>query len=551
MAGPQFVYFMRDLSKTYAGGKQVLKNIYLSFYPGAKIGIVGVNGAGKSTLLRIMAGTDTEFTGEAWAADGVSVGYLPQEPQLDSTKNVLGNVMEGVAAKRALVDRFNEIAANYSDETADEMADLQDKIEAAGLWDLESQVEMAMDALRCPDGEAEVSTLSGGERRRVALCRLLLEAPDILLLDEPTNHLDAETVAWLEKTLKEYKGCVILVTHDRYFLDNVTGWILELDRGRGIPHEGNYSTFLAEQEKRLLQEGKEAEARESSLAREREWISRSPKARQAKSKARINAYEDLLARSQEQRQGPAQILIPVSERLGSIVVEAEGLTKAYGERLLFENVNFKLPPGGIVGVIGPNGAGKTTLFRLLTGQEKPDGGILRIGDTVQIGYVDQSRDALNPNKTVWEEISGGTDILEFGKTKMNSRAYCGAFNFKGGDQQKKVGQLSGGERNRVHMAKLLRSGANLLLLDEPTNDLDVETLRALEAALEDFAGCAMIISHDRWFLDRIATHMLAFEGESHVEWFEGNFQDYEADRKRRLGVSADQPHRIKYKRFAR
>ena len=551
MAGPQFVYFMRDLSKTYAGGKQVLKNIYLSFYPGAKIGIVGVNGAGKSTLLRIMAGTDTEFTGEAWAADGVSVGYLPQEPQLDSTKNVLGNVMEGVAAKRALVDRFNEIAANYSDETADEMADLQDKIEAAGLWDLESQVEMAMDALRCPDGDAEVSTLSGGERRRVALCRLLLEAPDILLLDEPTNHLDAETVAWLEKTLKEYKGCVILVTHDRYFLDNVTGWILELDRGRGIPHEGNYSTFLAEQEKRLLQEGKEAEARESSLAREREWISRSPKARQAKSKARINAYEDLLARSQEQRQGPAQILIPVSERLGSIVVEAEGLTKAYGERLLFENVNFKLPPGGIVGVIGPNGAGKTTLFRLLTGQEKPDGGILRIGDTVQIGYVDQSRDALNPNKTVWEEISGGTDILEFGKTKMNSRAYCGAFNFKGGDQQKKVGQLSGGERNRVHMAKLLRSGANLLLLDEPTNDLDVETLRALEAALEDFAGCAMIISHDRWFLDRIVTHMLAFEGESHVEWFEGNFQDYEADRKRRLGVSADQPHRIKYKRFAR
>ena len=551
MAGPQFVYFMKDLSKTYAGGKQVLKAIYLSFYPGAKIGIVGVNGAGKSTLLRIMAGIDTEFTGEAWAADGVSVGYLPQEPQLDATKDVLGNVMEGVATKRALVDRFNEIAANYSDETADEMAELQDKIEAAGLWDLDSQVEMAMDALRCPDGDAEVSKLSGGEKRRVALCRLLLEAPDILLLDEPTNHLDAETVAWLEKTLKDYKGCVILVTHDRYFLDNVTGWILELDRGRGIPHEGNYSAFLGEQEKRLLQEGKEAESRESSLAREREWISRSPKARQAKSKARINAYEELLARSQEQRQGPAQILIPVSERLGSIVVEAEGLTKAYGERLLFENVNFKLPPGGIVGVIGPNGAGKTTLFRLFTGQEKPDGGVLRIGDTVQIGYVDQSRDALHADKTVWEEISGGTDILEFGKTKMNSRAYCGAFNFKGGDQQKKVGQLSGGERNRVHMAKLLRSGANLLLLDEPTNDLDVETLRALEAALEDFAGCAMIISHDRWFLDRIATHMLAFEGESHVEWFEGNFQDYEADRKRRLGVSAEQPHRIKYKRFAR
>ncbi|HVV64733.1 MAG TPA: energy-dependent translational throttle protein EttA [Rhizomicrobium sp.] len=551
MAGPQYVYVMKGLSKTYPGGKQVLKDIWLSFYPGAKIGIVGVNGSGKSTLMRIMAGQDKEFTGEAWAADGIRTGYLPQEPQLDPAKNVRDNVMEGVAKKKALLDRYNEIAANYSDETADEMARLQDEIEAQGLWDLDSQVDQAMDALRCPDGEADVTTLSGGEKRRVALCRLLLDAPDILLLDEPTNHLDAESVQWLEQTLREYKGCVILVTHDRYFLDNVTVWILELDRGRGIPHEGNYSSFLVVQEKRLHQEGAEAAARERELAREREWISQSPKARQAKSKARINAYEELLAKSQEQRSGPAQILIPIAERLGSRVVEAENVSKAYGDRLLFENLNFKLPPGGIVGVIGPNGAGKTTLFKLLTGQEKPDSGKLLIGDTVQIGYVDQSRDALDPNKTVWQEISGGTDILEFGKTKMNSRAYVGAFNFKGGDQQKKVGQLSGGERNRVHLAKLLRGGANLLLLDEPTNDLDVETLRALELALEEFAGCAMIISHDRWFLDRMATHMLAFEGDSHVEWFEGNFQDYEADKKRRLGIDADQPHRIKYKRFAR
>jgi len=551
MAGPQFVYFMRGLSKTYPGGKPVLKDIHLSFYPGAKIGIVGVNGSGKSTLMRIMAGQDKEFTGEAWAADGIRTGYLPQEPGLDASKDVRGNVMEGVAAKKALVDRYNEIAANYSDETADEMAKLQDEIEAQGLWDLDSQIDQAMDALRCPDGDADVSTLSGGERRRVALCRLLLEAPDILLLDEPTNHLDAESVEWLEHTLKEYKGCVILVTHDRYFLDNVTGWILELDRGRGIPHEGNYTRFLEIQDKRLLQEGKEAEARERTLAREREWISQSPKARQAKSKARIAAYEDLLAKSQESRQGSAQILIPISERLGSLVVEADGIAKGFGDRLLFENMAFKLPPGGIVGVIGPNGAGKTTLFRMLTGQEKPDAGTLRIGDTVQIGYVDQSRDDLDAGKTVWEEISGGTDILEFGKQKMNSRAYVGAFAFKGGDQQKKVGQLSGGERNRVHLAKLLRKGANLLLLDEPTNDLDVDTLRALEAALEDFAGCAMIISHDRWFLDRIATHMLAFEGDSHVEWFEGNYQDYEEDKKRRLGIDAETPHRIKYKRFAR
>jgi len=552
MAGPQYVFVMKGLSKTYPGGRQVLKDIWLSFYPGAKIGIVGVNGAGKSTLMRVMAGIDKDFTGEAWAADGIRMGYLPQEPQLDPAKDVRGNVMDGVAEKKALLDRFNEIAANYSDETADELAALQDQIEAQGLWDLDSQIDQAMDALRCPDGDADVATLSGGEKRRVALCKLLLEAPDILLLDEPTNHLDAESVAWLEHTLREYKGCVILVTHDRYFLDNVTGWILELDRGRGIPHEGNYTSFLAVQEKRLLQEGKEEEARERTLAREREWIQQSPRARQAKSKARITAYEDLLAKSQEQRQGPAQIVIPAGPRLGSVVVEAEGLTKAFEDRILFEGVNFTLPPGGIVGVIGPNGAGKTTLFRILTGQEKPDGGSLHVGETVQLGYVDQSRDALDPNKTVWEEISGGADVLELGaKRTMPSRAYVGAFNFKSGDQQKKVGQLSGGERNRVHLAKMLKTGANLLLLDEPTNDLDVETLRALEAALEDFAGCAMIISHDRWFLDRIATHMLAFEGDSHVEWFEGNYQDYEADRKRRLGIDADQPHRIKYKRFTR
>jgi ATP-binding cassette ChvD family protein len=551
MAGPQFVYYMKDLSKTYPGGKQVLKNIYLSFYPGAKIGIVGVNGAGKSTLMKIMAGQDKEFTGEAWAADGVRTGYLSQEPQLDPDKTVRENVMEGVAKKQALVDRFNEIAANYSDETADEMARLQDEIEAQGLWDLDSKVDQAMDALRCPDGDATVDTLSGGERRRVALCKLLLDAPDILLLDEPTNHLDAESVAWLETTLREYKGCIILVTHDRYFLDNVTGWILELDRGKGIPYEGNYSSFLEVQEKRLKQESNEEAAQQRTIAREREWISQSPKARHAKSQARINRYDELVAKSQDQRQQTATIMVPVAERLGDLVIEAEGLGKGYGDRLLYENVNFKLPPGGIVGVIGANGAGKTTLFRMLTGQEKPDAGTLRVGDTVQIGYVDQSRDALDPNKTVWQEISGGTDIIEFGKTKVNSRAYVGAFAFKGGDQQKKVGQLSGGERNRVHLAKMLKSGANLLLLDEPTNDLDVDTLRALESALEDFAGCAMIISHDRWFLDRIATHMLAFEGDSHVEWFEGNFQDYEADKKRRLGMDADQPHKIKYKRFAR
>jgi len=551
MAGPEFVFVMKGLSKTYPGGKQVLKDIWLSFYPGAKIGIVGVNGAGKSTLMRIMSGLDKDFTGEAWAAKGVRTGYLPQEPQLDPSKNVRDNVMEGVGAKKALVERYNELAANYSDETADEMARLQDEIEAQGLWDLDAQVDQAMDALRCPEGDADVATLSGGERRRVALCKLLLDAPDILLLDEPTNHLDAESVEWLEKTLREYKGCVILVTHDRYFLDNVTGWILELDRGKGIPHEGNYSSFLVVQEKRLRQEGAEEAARERTIAREREWIASSPRARQAKSKARISAYEELVAKSNEQRSVTNQIIIPVAERLGNVVIEADGLAKGYGDRLLYENVNFKLPPGGIVGVIGPNGAGKTTLFRMLTGQEKPDAGTLRIGDTVQLGYVDQSRDALDANKTVWQEISGGLDVIELGKRSMNSRAYVSAFNFKGGDQQKKVGQLSGGERNRVHLAKMLKSGANLLLLDEPTNDLDVDTLRALEAALEEFAGCAMIISHDRWFLDRIATHMLAFEGDSHVEWFEGNYQDYEADKKRRLGIDADQPHRIKYKRFAR
>jgi sulfate-transporting ATPase len=547
----QYVLVMKGLSKTFPGGRQILKDIWLSFLPGAKIGVIGVNGAGKSTLLRMMAGVDREFTGEAWAADGVRVGYLPQEPELDPQLNVLGNIMEAVAEKKKLLDRYNEIASNYTDETADEMAELQDKIDAANLWDLDSQIEMAMDALRCPDPMADVNSLSGGEKRRVALCKLLLEAPDLLLLDEPTNHLDAESVAWLERHLRDFAGTVVLVTHDRYFLDDVTGWILELDRGRGIPFEGNYSTWLDAQEKRLATESEQEEARVRALARESAWIKTSPRARQAKSKARIQAYEELLTRSQDARQGPAQIVIPAGPRLGSVVVEAKDLGKAYGDRLLFENLDFKLPPGGIVGVIGPNGAGKTTLFRLLVGQDKPDTGQLRIGDSVVMGYVDQSRDALRPNATVWEEISGGLDVLELGKRTMSSRAYVGAFNFKSGDQQKKVGQLSGGERNRVHLAKMLKSGANLLLLDEPTNDLDVETLRALENALEDFAGCAMIISHDRWFLDRIATHILAFEGDSHAEWFEGNFQDYEADRKRRLGIDAETPHRIKYKRFAR
>ncbi|MEP2830468.1 energy-dependent translational throttle protein EttA [Parvibaculum sp.] len=551
MAAYQYVYVMDRLSKTYPGGKQVLKDIRLSFLPGVKIGVVGLNGAGKSTLLRIMAGVDKEFTGEAWAAESAKVGYLQQEPELDPALNVLGNVMEGAAEKKALVDRYNELAMNYSDETADEMAKLQDIIDAQNLWDLDSQVEMAMDALRCPDPEADVNNLSGGERRRVALCRLLLAAPDLLLLDEPTNHLDAESIAWLQNYLKEYTGTVVMVTHDRYFLDNVTGWILELDRGSGIPYEGNYSSWLEQKEKRLEQEGRQEEAKQRTLSRELEWIRQSPKARQAKSKARISAYDELLAEAGKQQDGKAQIVIPAGPRLGGNVYEADNISKGFGDKLLIDGLSFKLPPGGIVGVIGPNGAGKTTLFRMLTGQEKPDSGTLKIGETVVMGYVDQSRDSLDANKNVWEEISGGTDIIELGRTTMPSRAYVGSFNFKDSDQQKKVGLLSGGERNRVHLAKMLKSGANLLLLDEPTNDLDVETLRALEDALVAFAGCAVVISHDRWFLDRIATHMLAFEGDSHVEWFEGNYQEYEEDKKRRMGPAAEIPTRIKYKRFSR
>ena len=551
MTAYQYVYVMDRLSKTYPGGKQVLKDIRLSFLPGVKIGIVGVNGAGKSTLLKIMAGLDKEVQGEAWAAEGARVGYLEQEPQLDPTKDVLGNVMDGVGEQKALVERYNELAMNYSDETADEMAALQDQIDAQNLWDLESQVEQAMDALRCPPSDASVENLSGGEKRRVALCKLLLEKPDLLLLDEPTNHLDAETVAWLQHHLADYAGTVVLVTHDRYFLDQITGWILELDRGQGIPYEGNYSDWLEQKQKRLAQEAREDEAKQRTLARELEWIRQSPKARQAKSKARVTAYEDLLASQDREDVGRAQITIPSGPRLGGIVLEAENLCKGFGDRLLIDNLSFRLPPGGIVGVIGPNGAGKTTLFKMLTGSEAPDAGDLRVGDTVALGYVDQSRDNLEDDKTVWEEISGGLDILELGKREMNSRAYVGAFNFRGGDQQKKVGLLSGGERNRVHLAKMLKSGANLLLLDEPTNDLDVETLRALEEGLENFAGCAVIISHDRWFLDRIATHILAFEGDSHVEWFEGNYADYEEDRKRRLGADAEIPKRIKYKQFNR
>ena len=551
MNGRQFIYHMHGLSKSYPGGRKVLENVHLSFYPDAKIGVLGANGAGKSTLLRIMAGIDTEFSGEAWAAEGARVGYLPQEPQLNPEKSVRGNVEEGVGAKRALLDRYNELAMNYSDETADEMAKLQDIIDSQNLWDLDSKVTQAMDALRCPDDDADVAKLSGGERRRVALCKLLLEQPDLLLLDEPTNHLDAESVNWLEGHLRQYPGAILIVTHDRYFLDNVTGWILELDRGRGIPYEGNYSAWLVQKQKRLEQEGREEEARQRTLAREQEWISASPKARQAKSKARYQRYEDLLKQAAEKQTQAAQIIIPVAERLGDNVVNFDHLTKGFGDNLLIDDLTFKLPPGGIVGVIGPNGAGKTTLFRMITGQEKPDNGTIAIGESVHLGYVDQSRDSLDGKKTVWEEISDGNDIIHLGKKEMNSRAYCAAFNFKGADQQKKVGSLSGGERNRVHLAKMLRSGANLLLLDEPTNDLDVDTLRALEEALEDFAGCAVIISHDRWFLDRIATHILAFEGDSHLEWFEGNFQDYEADKMRRLGTDSVIPHRLKYKKFTR
>ena len=547
----QFIYHMQGLSKTYPPNRKVLDNIHLSFYPDAKIGVLGVNGSGKSTLLRIMAGIDKDYVGEGWVAEGARVGYLEQEPHLDETKTVRENVMEGVAAKKALIDRYNEIAANYSDETADEMAKLQDEIDSKNLWDLDSQVDLAMDALRCPPDDADVEKLSGGERRRVALCKLLLDQPDLLLLDEPTNHLDAESVAWLEGHLRNYPGAILIVTHDRYFLDNVTGWILELDRGRGIPYEGNYSSWLVQKQKRLAQEGREEEARQRTLARESEWIAASPRARQAKSKARYQRYEDLLKQAADKQTTTAQIVIPVAERLGQNVVDFEGLKKGFGDNLLIDDLTFKLPPGGIVGVIGPNGAGKTTLFRMITGQDKPDAGEIKIGESVQLGYVDQSRDSLDGSKNVWEEISGGNDQLMLGKREVNSRGYVSAFNFKGADQQKKVGALSGGERNRVHLAKMLKSGANVLLLDEPTNDLDVDTLRALEEALEDFAGCAVIISHDRWFLDRIATHMLAFEGESHVEWFEGNFQDYEADKTRRLGVDAGVPHRIKYKKFAR
>ena len=551
MNGRQFIYHMEGLTKTYPPSKKVLDNIHLSFYPDAKIGVLGVNGSGKSTLLKIMAGIDTDYSGEGWVAEGARVGYLEQEPQLDTSKSVRGNVEIGVAGKRALLDRYNEIAMNYSDETAEEMAKLQDIIDSQNLWDLDSKVTQAMDALNCPDDDADIAKLSGGEKRRVALCRLLLEEPELLLLDEPTNHLDAESVNWLEGHLRNYPGAILIVTHDRYFLDNVTGWILELDHGRGIPYQGNYSSWLVQKQKRMEQEGREDEARRRTLEREQEWVQSSPKARQAKSKARYQRYEDLLKVANAKVNQVAQITIPVVERLGDNVVDFDHLSKGFGDRLLIDDLTFKLPPGGIVGVIGPNGAGKTTLFRMITGQEKPDGGAIKVGESVHLGYVDQSRDTLDGKKTVWEEISDGNDIIHLGKREMNSRAYCASFNFKGADQQKKVGSLSGGERNRVHLAKMLRTGANLLLLDEPTNDLDVETLRALEEALEDFAGCAVIISHDRWFLDRIATHILAFEGDSHVEWFEGNFQDYEQDKMRRLGTDSVIPHRLKYKKFTR
>jgi ATP-binding cassette ChvD family protein len=559
MAAYQYIYVMKQLSKTYPGGKEILKGLWLSFLPGAKIGVLGPNGAGKSTLLKIMAGLDTEFNGEAWAAEGAKVGYLEQEPRLDPAKNVLGNVMDGASEVKGLLDRFEAVSARFAEELTDdqmndliaEQAELQEKIDAANGWDLQRTVEIAMDALRCPPGDADVSVLSGGERRRVALCRLLLSKPDLLLLDEPTNHLDAESVLWLEHHLHDYPGTVVVVTHDRYFLDNVTGWILELDRGQGIPYEGNYSSWLEQKQKRLEQEAREEGARQRTIREELEWIRQSPKARQAKSKARIAAFDELVERAAKRGPDEAQIVIPPGPRLGGLVIEAENLGKGYGDRLLFENLSFKLPPGGIVGVIGANGAGKSTLFRLITGQEKPDAGSFRIGDTVKLGYVDQSRDTLRADKTVWEEISDGEAEVNLGTRKMPSRAYVGQFNFKGTDQQKKVGLLSGGERNRVHLAKMLKSGVNVLLLDEPTNDLDVETLRALENALTDFPGCAVVISHDRWFLDRLATHILAFEGDSRVEWFEGNFQDYEDDKRRRLGADADQPHRLKFKPLTR
>ena len=546
----QFIYHMSGLNKAY-GTKKVLENIHLSFYPDAKIGILGPNGAGKSTVLKIMAGMDKEFTGEAWLAEGATVGYLAQEPVLDPTKTVFENIMDGVAKKTAIIDRYNELMMNYSDETAEELAHLQDEMDRLNLWDLEQQIEMAMEALGCPPKDADVTKLSGGERRRVALCQLLLRQPDLLLLDEPTNHLDAETTAWLEKHLRAYPGAVMLITHDRYFLDNVTGWILELDRGRGIPYEGNYTAYLEAKAKRLKQEGREDDARQRAISREREWIASSPKARQTKSKARIKAFEELLDAADKRRPTDSQIVIPHGERLGNVVIEVDGLSKGYGDRLLIEDLEFKLPPGGIVGVIGPNGAGKTTLFRMITGQDKPDDGTIRVGETVKLGYVDQSRDALDPNKTVWEEISGGAEVVKLGKHEANTRAYCSSFNFRGGDQQQKVGNLSGGQRNRVHLAKMLKTGGNVLLLDEPTNDLDTETLAALEDALENFAGCAVIISHDRMFLDRLATHILAFEGDSHVEWFEGNFEDYEQDKIRRLGPESVNPHRMTYKRLTR
>ncbi len=559
MAAYQYVYVMKNLTKAYPGGREVFKGITLSFLPDAKIGVLGPNGAGKSTLMRIMAGQDTEFGGEAWAAEGAKVGYLPQEPHLDPDKTVGENVRAAFGTLEADLERFNEISAAFAEPMDDEkmnallaeQADLQERIDAANGWELDRTIDIALDALRCPPAELPVTNLSGGERRRVALCRLLLEKPDLLLLDEPTNHLDAESVAWLEKTLREYPGAVLIVTHDRYFLDNVTGWILEVDRGRGIPYQGNYSAYLEQKRKRLSQEEREETARQRQLAEEQEWIGRSPAARQAKSKARIQAYEELLARSQEKAPDPTEIVIPVPPRLGNLVITAEGLRKAYGNRLLIDDLSFKLPPGGIVGVIGPNGAGKTTLFRMITGAEQPDGGTLSVGDSVVLGYVDQSRDSLNDARTVWEEISDGMDQITIGKRTIASRAYVAAFNFKGADQQKRVGVLSGGERNRVHLAKMLKREHNVILLDEPTNDLDVDTLRSLEEALMDFAGCAVIISHDRWFLDRLATHILAFEGDSHVEWFEGNYQAYEADKKRRLGAAAEQPHRIKYRPLTR
>jgi ATP-binding cassette ChvD family protein len=551
MANYQFVYFMDGVSKTYPGGKKVFENIRLNFLPGVKIGVVGVNGAGKSSLLKIMAGMDKDFQGEAWAAEGANVGYLPQEPQLDENLTVRENVMLGVKAKKDILDRYNELAMNYSDETADEMARLQDEIDSQNLWDLDSQVDVSMEALRCPPDDANVATLSGGEKRRVALCKLLLEAPDMLLLDEPTNHLDAETIAWLQQHLIDYKGTILCVTHDRYFLDDITGWILELDRGQGIPYEGNYSSWLEQKAKRLAQEAREDKSKQKTLERELEWMRQGTKARQAKQKARINAYNELAEQSEREKITRAQIVIPNGPRLGGKVIEVNGLKKAMGDKLLIEDLSFDLPPGGIVGVIGPNGAGKSTLFKMLTGQEQPDEGTVEYGDTVQLSYVDQSRDDLNPDETVWEAISGGAELIQLGDAEVNSRAYCSSFNFKGGDQQKKVGLLSGGERNRVHMARLLKSGGNVLLLDEPTNDLDVETLRALEDALTEFAGCAVVISHDRFFLDRICTHILAFEGDAHVEWFQGNFEDYEEDKKRRLGPDALEPKRLKHKKFTR